>query len=554
MKIKIYFISFLSLLLAVGCASPPKKERAKLPSQIAEPTKPQPPPEEKLKEIVVPQREEAKKIPEKLYSFFARDSNIQDVLLAFSSESEFNIVIDPELSGKVTIDLKRVPLKEALDAILSPLGWTYRIDGKFIKILRPQMETRLFTLNYIATKRSGKREVYASTGGGMQTGVISGQQTTSPGGARTGYSDLISVDEMDLWKEIQKGLEAIIFGSVEEKEKTATSETEKTTWARVDEKGKKLIINKSTGVIMATDYLLDLNKIASYLEAVEGSSQRQVSIQAKIMEVILSDEYKEGINWQVIEGLPRSVNLAWGLTDRARTTGFPGGAGGFTTGAGTTTTGAPSTIATPGIFKIAPYGGILTVGAGGTEVALSDIMQAISTQGDVKILSSPTISTLNNQKAIIRVGNQDVFFITGAIATQTTVTQIIQPMTIDVGIILDVTPQIGEDGTILMNIHPSITEKTGEKATPDGKTTFPLLSVRETDTTVRVRDGQTIIIAGLMQEKTEENYTGVPVLQSVPLLGGLFRYKTETKKNSELVIMITPTVQVGKKVEDFTKR
>ena len=319
----------------------------------------------------------------------------------------------------------------------------------------------------------------------------------------------------------------------------------------MDEKGKKLILNRTTGVIVVTDYPINLNKIASYLETVEGSSQRQVTIQAKIMEVILSDEYKEGINWQVIEGLPRSVNLAWGLTDRARTTGFPGGTGGFVTGTGTTTTGTASTTATPGIFKIAPYGGILTIGAGGTEVALSDIMQAISTQGDVKVLSSPTISTLNNQKAIIRVGNQDVFFITGAIATQTTVTQIIQPMTIDVGIILDVTPQISEDGTIIMNIHPSITEKTGEKATPDGKTTFPLLSVRETDTTVKVKDGQTIIIAGLMQEKTEENYTGVPVLQSVPLLGGLFRYKTKTKRNSELVIMITPTLQVGKKVEDF---
>ena len=215
MKTNIFLISLLILLLAVGCASPPKKERAKLPSQIAEPTKPQPPPEEKLKELVVPQKEEAKKVPEKLYSFFARDLNIQDVLLAFSKESEFNIVIDPELSGKVTIDLKRVTLKEALDAILSPLGWTYRIDGKFIKILRPQMETRLFTLNYIATKRSGKREIYASTGGGLQTGAISGQQVTAGAGARTGYSDLVSVDEMDLWKEIQKGLEAIIFGSVE---------------------------------------------------------------------------------------------------------------------------------------------------------------------------------------------------------------------------------------------------------------------------------------------------------------------------------------------------
>jgi MSHA biogenesis protein MshL len=127
-------------------------------------------------------------------------------------------------------------------------------------------------------------------------------------------------------------------------------------------------------------------------------------------------------------------------------------------------------------------------------------------------------------------------------------------MTIDIGIILDVTPQIAEDGTIIMNIHPSITEKTGEKVTPDGKTTFPLLSVRETDTTVRVRDNQTIIIAGLMTEKKQDTSTGVPLLKSIPGLGYLFRYKTENKKNSELVIMITPTLQVGKKVEDFTKK
>ena len=551
MKIKIFFAIFLILLLVLGCATPPMKERVKLPSQKVEAAKPQPPPEEKLTEIVVPQMEGAKKVPDKLFSIYARDSNIQDVLLAFSKESELNMVIDPELSGKVTIDLKRVTLKEALDAILFPLGWTYHIDGKFIKISRPQMETRLFTLNYIATRRSGKREVYVSTstGGGLQTSTLPGQQTAlSPGNARTGYTDLISIDEMDLWKEIQKGLEAFIFGSVEEKE--VPSEKEKPTWTRMDEKGKKLIINKSTGVIMVTDYPVNLNKVASYLETVEGSSQRQVTIQAKIMEVILSDGHKEGINWKVIEGLPRSVNLAWGLTNKAGTTGYPGSATSY--GIGDTSTGA--TISTPGLLKIKPFGGVLALGAIGSEVALSDIMQAISEQGDVKILSSPTISTLNNQKAIIRVGNQDVFFITGAVATQNTVTQIIQPMTIDIGIILDVTPQIAEDGTIIMNIHPSITDKTGEKTTPDGRSTFPLLSVRETDTTVRVRDGQTIIIAGLMQEKSAENYTGVPVLGSIPLLGGLFRYKTRTKSISELVIMITPTLQVGKKVEDFTKK
>lgn len=559
MRIKIFFLSFLTLILALGCAAPPKKERTLLPSQMLVQTQPQPPPEEKLQELVIPQREEAKKIPEKLYSLFVRDADVQEVLLAFSKESDLNIVIDPELSGKVTIDLKRVTLDEVLDSILTPLGWTYRTDRKFIKIFRPQMDTRFFTLNYVATKRVGKREIYASTGGGtqalmgQQVGAVTGQQTTTGGGARTGYSDLISVDEFDMWDEIQKGLEAIVFSSTEGKK--AGSESEKMTYTKVDEKGKKLIVNKSTGVICVTDYPVNLNKVASLLEAIEGSSQRQVTIQAKILEVILNDEYREGINWQVIENLPRFVNLAWGLTNKVGTTGFPGSTMGYLSDATTgTTTTVASTISTPDTFTIKPFGGVFLIGAGGTEILLSDIIEAISQQGDVKILSNPTISTLNNQKAIIRVGDQDVFFITGAVATQTTVTQFVQPMTIDVGIILDVTPQIAEDGTIIMNIHPSITEKTGEKIAPDGRSTFPLLSVRETDTTVRVKEGQTVIIAGLMQEKTEKTLTGVPGLQSLPLFGNLFRYRTETKRNSELVIMITPSLQFGRKVEGLTQR
>lgn len=548
MKTKIFFLYFLSLLLALGCAALPKEERAKLPTQMITPTQPQPPPpEDKLQELVIPQSEEAKKIPAKLFSFFVRDADVQELLMALSRESELNIVIDPELIGKITIDLKRVTLEEVLDAILSPLGWAYRIDGKFIRVLRPQMETRLFTLNYIATKRSGKREIYASTGGGLQSGTLLGQQTgaVSPGSSNTGYSNLISVDEVDLWEEIEKGLEIIIFGSVDEKARQVTSESGKMTLTRIDWKGKKLVINKSAGVIWANDYPINLNKVASFLETIEGSSQRQVTIQAKIMEVLLSDEHKEGINWKVLEGLPRFVNLSWGLTDEAGTTGFPGGSFNDSTG---------KTISTPDTFKIAPFGGVLAIGAGGSEVLFSDIIQAISEQGDIKVLSSPTISTLNNQKAIIRVGNQDVFFITGAVSTQTTVTQFIQPMTIDIGIILDVTPQISEDGSIIMNIHPSITEKFGEKPSPDGRSTFPLLSVRETDTTVKVRDRETIIIAGLMQDKTEETFIGVPGLKSIPLLGGLFRYKAVKKRNSELVIMITPTVQVGKREEEYTQR
>jgi type II secretory pathway component GspD/PulD (secretin) len=157
-KTNVSIISLLMLLLAVGCATAPKKEQAKLPSPAAEPLKPPPRPEEKLKELVVPQREEAKKVPEQLYSLFVREASIQDVLLTFSKDSEFNIIIDPALSGKVTIDLKQVTLQEALEAILPPLGGTYSVEGKFIRVFRPKMETHLFTLNYIATKRTGRRE------------------------------------------------------------------------------------------------------------------------------------------------------------------------------------------------------------------------------------------------------------------------------------------------------------------------------------------------------------------------------------------------------------
>jgi MSHA type pilus biogenesis protein MshL len=542
-------IFLIGLLLTAGCATPVKREQIKLSSQPVKAPPPSPQ-EEGLRELIVPQREEPREVPERLYSFSARDADIQDVLLTFSKESDLNLVIDPDLSGKVTVDLKRVTLKEALDTILSPLGWTYRMEERFVRIFKLQMETRLFTLNYIATRRSGKREIYASTGGGMQAGVTVGQQAViSSSGSRTGYSDLVSVDEMDLWKEIRRGLETIVFGSAVESEEGDSSKGENKNWTHMDERGKKLIINKLTGVIWVKDYPANLNKVASFLELTEGSSQRQVTIQAKIMEVILSEEHREGINWRVLQSLPRSTNLAWGLTNRAGTSGFPGGPGGFLV----EDTGG-SSINTPGTFKIKPFGGIFAIGPGGTDILLSDIIEAISEQGDVKILSSPTISTLNNQKAIIRVANQDVFFITGAVATQTTVTQTIQPVTIDVGIILDVTPQIADDGTIIMNIHPSITEKTGEKASPDGRTTFPLLSVRETDTTVRVHDGQTIIIAGLMQERKDETQVGIPGLKSFPLLGGLFRHKTETKRNTELVIMITPTLQVGKKAADLTDK
>jgi type II secretory pathway component GspD/PulD (secretin) len=156
------------------------------------------------------------------------------------------------------------------------------------------------------------------------------------------------------------------------------------------------------------------------------------------------------------------------------------------------------------------------------------------------------VSTLNNQKAIIRIGRQDVFF--RAVVTPATTTSAafvtFTPDTITEGIILSVTPQIGQDGRILLAIHPTITEKVGEAKAPDGNTA-PIVDVRETNTMVTVPDGETVFIGGLMQERTQETVKSVPLLGDIPFFGALFRNTDQKKKKTELVILITPRLLRG---------
>jgi type II secretory pathway component GspD/PulD (secretin) len=168
----------------------------------------------------------------------------------------------------------------------------------------------------------------------------------------------------------------------------------------------------------------------------------------------------------------------------------------------------------------------------------------------VKALASPKVATMNNQTAIVKVARQDVYFTSEISQGETTTLQSFTPNTIDVGVILDVTPQIGGGGDITMNIHPSITAEYDRVAAPDG-TEFPLLRIREADTVVKVQDGQTIIIAGLIQEQETTTRTGLPCLTNLPVFGYLFGYRQEVGEKTELVILITPTVLTGKRIEEI---
>ncbi|MDO8678130.1 MAG: hypothetical protein Q7R30_06155 [Acidobacteriota bacterium] len=286
-------------------------------------------------------------------------------------------------------------------------------------------------------------------------------------------------------------------------------------------------MNKTAGLIAVTDYPVNTARVGQYIDLVQGSVQRQVMIEAKIVEVTLNKNFSAGIDWSQI---PYGLTLPFlGAIKGA----LPSGR-----------------IASQ---RLAPAGSGFEVGVS-TQTGFQAILRALDQQGTVSILSSPRVSTMNNQKAVIKVATDDVFF------TQTTqreavtglVTQFSTPNTITEGIVLDVTPQIGDDA-ITMTIHPSISERLGQVTSPDGSV-VPVIGVRATDTVVRMQDGQTVVIGGLMEHRSSRNRSGVPGLQRAPIVGRAFRNADDQDRKIELVILLTPTVIVGRRGNQLTPR
>ena len=264
-------------------------------------------------------------------------------------------------------------------------------------------------------------------------------------------------------------------------------------------------LDRTAALLQVTDRPSRLARVEQYLEAVMLRVTRQVQIEAKIIEVELRDEFSAGINWRAVLG---------GLTNNATAS----------------QTLAP---ATSGGFTLA-----LNVGD------FSALLNAFAAQGKVNVLSSPRVTAMNNEPVVMRIGTQDVFFVTttqvdprsGQIL-QSTVT----PQSLTEGVVLSVTSQISADGIIHMSINPSITERTGVATSRLGDT-VPIVSVRETDTLVRVRQGETIVIAGLMQDRASVDTARVPILGDIPVVGGLFKRTEKSRRKTDLVILLTPTI------------
>ena len=283
--------------------------------------------------------------------------------------------------------------------------------------------------------------------------------------------------------------------------------------AKTSSDGRRLIINPLAGSVFVTAPPSTLELVESYVSSFQASVQRQVLVEAKIVRVSLNREFRFGINWQL-------------LTSRARLNLGPPPT-------------ATNTVA-------------ITFGGGSSKVSVA--LEALETQGDVAVLSSPMITALNNQLAVFDATDAEVFFSVtstpiigpngGIVAMNTQAV----PQQISVGIVLNILAQIGADGVITMQVRPQLSEvaRVDSFVTPEGaKITAPIITRRETDTMARVRNGETIVIGGLTQTRRDQSSSGVPGLRRLPGIGGLFGGRSDVEEKDELVIFLTPTIIVG---------
>jgi MSHA biogenesis protein MshL len=447
--------------------------------------------------------------------------------------------IDPAVRGTVNTTLRNKTLHEALAAII-PQGTSYEIQDGVLRVGPTRIVTRIFSMDYVAIsrvgtastviqRRLGANAINGASSGGMIGGLAAGTQGAGLAAAGIGGgADVISaVSIADAWEEIRVAAEALIFDAPAGGGQANTQQLPSAglgvgigsagrPYSRVTSDGRRLIINPMAGTITVAAFPAQLEQLETFIRAFESSIQRQVLIEAKIVEVNLDRSFEFGIDWNAL-ARSGTANLSVRSSAAPRSTGNVE----FT----------------------------LTGGSG----QISMVLNALSSQGDVRVLSSPRVSALNNQRAVFDVTTGEIVFsVTQTLVPNpggaaTPITQV-TPQQVNVGIVLDVLPQIGADNTVTMNIRPVVTSvaRTATFTGPDGSVfQAPVIDTRESDTMARLRASETIIIGGLMQTRREKVRSGVPGLRSIPLLGRLFTSYRDVERKAELVIFLTPTIIAG---------
>jgi len=464
--------------------------------------------------------------PEPRFDLSVSGASARDVFLSMVTDTRYSMLMHPELTGTLSVTLRGVTVREALESIRDVYGYEFKIEGRRITVFPATMQTRIFMANYLQAKRQGRSDTRVSSGAApsnnpSQPGTAQAPSTT--GAEKLDSSQVSTTSSSDIWSETTEALRSIVGTG----------------------NGRNVITSPQSGTIAVRGMPEELRQVENYLRASRLAIERQVMLEAKIVEVELREGYQSGIDWSLLRR-NRTIGQTSGIASNALVTN----ASGLPT--------LPAAVSSLLIDSVSvPTAGSGTLGLAIATNGFQAVLGFLETHGDVQILSSPRVATLNNQKAVLKVGT-DEYFVTnvsgGSInsgnsnnnGTTTLPSLTLTPFFS--GIALDVTPQIDEANTITLHVHPSVTAVTEVTKRIDlgtiGSYKLPLASssVNETDTVVRVTDGNIVAIGGLMQVEAIGQNSGLPGSSSNRITQTLFGNNNSSSRKKELVVLIKPTI------------
>ena len=454
------------------------------------------------------------------FNVAALQADMADFFQSIVADTAYSVVLHPAVSGQITLQLKQVTLPETMAIVQQLYGFDIRQQGMVYKIYPAGLRTETIAVNYLMLQRQGFSSIAVNSGGvsqdnqNNQNGQNNGNNNSSQSNLNQGNlnnqnqqygqqqfngSTIQSESKTDFWKDLEKAVSTVLGNGPD----------------------RMVVVTPQAGLVTVRGMPDEIAAVKAYLGQSEQHLQRQVVLEAKIIEVTLNDEYQQGINWQ--NAIMNLRNTSFNFST----------SGAVASNAISTSLGGVTAIS----FNNADFNGVINL---------------LETQGNAQVLSSPRVTAMNNQKAVIKVG-QDEYFVTnvssdttiGAGGTTSTPNISLQPFFS--GIALDVTPQIDQSGSVILHVHPSVTETAEQNKTiqfSDERIILPLAqsNIRESDTIIRARSGEIVVIGGLMQTVTSDSESRTPVLSAIPLVGKLFTSLNKVEKKKELVILLKPTV------------